>query len=154
MLFIDYTLKPTSKKRGKKRAHCKVVSPIRCLEITSSSRTKKRRKRERRNGSGTIRPPPHPSTAGCTKTQLYTFSYTPIFQMTIFICLSNFFRMPEKCLIIFAFHIEKRGRPRLYRPDISFKKCVQTRTGPSYIYILGGPPLFRLRTRQKSDVIF
>lgn len=26
--------------------------------------------------------------------------------MAIFICLSNFFRMPEKCLIIFAFHIE------------------------------------------------
>lgn len=28
-----------------------------------------------------------------------------IFQIAIFICLSKFFRMPEKCLIIFAFRI-------------------------------------------------
>lgn len=66
--------------------------------------------------------------------------------MAIFICLSNFFRMPEKCLIIFAFHIEK------WRPGTSIspifhltkkkKKMCPNENRPSYIYILGGLPLF------------
>lgn len=83
-----------------------------------------------------------------------------IFQTAIFICLSNFSRMPEKCLIIFAFHIEKwnaaaagkRGPRHIYITDISFKKCVRTRTG-HHIFIFS-VDCHCFNCRQKIDVIF
>lgn len=93
------------------------------------------------------------SSAGCTKTQQYTFSYTLIFQMTIFICLSNFFRMPEKCLIIFAFHIEKRGG-RVYIAPIFHLKNVSKREPSHHIFIFSADRHCFAATRQKSDVIF
>lgn len=54
-----------------------------------------------------------PATGTYSKTKNTNRTHFPIliFQMAIFICLSNFFRMPEKCLIIFAFHIERNGGP-------------------------------------------
>lgn len=68
--------------------------------------------------------------------------------------------MPEKCLIIFAFHIEKwnavaagkRGPRHIYITDISFKKCVRTRTG-HHIFIFS-VDCHCFNCRQKIDVIF
>lgn len=83
-----------------------------------------------------------------------------IFQMAIFICLSKFFRMPEKCLIIFAFRIAGRvsgggaeADGRTYITDISFKKCVQTRTG-HHVFISSADDCHCSTCRDKNSMRF
>lgn len=120
--------------------------------------------REAHGNWGEIQPTPNKNKPN--QNGLGTFAYTLITQMTIFICLSNFFRIPEKCLIIFPFCcVSRNGRasiPHLHPPpppphpqhihvyivpryfiqktEKQSKKivCPNAEKRPSYIYILRG----------------
>lgn len=75
-----------------------------------------------------------------------TFSYTHISNGYFYLSVKVF---PHAWKMFNYFCVSYRGTEarHIYITDISFKKCVQTRTRPSYIYTLAGPPLFHLQAK-------